>query len=168
MTDDNAVRVHLATTHYRVVGSTWVALRRALAVAGPRRDGIVYAAYTDWRVRWVIEPVARDGTWRPKAVHVDVDAALTLPEWRPPRLAASALRERWRRYDEELASHERGHVAIAEQAGAAVAVALRRLAPCGSEQALQREAQSVASATIERFRRVERRYDSSCQHIANG
>lgn len=159
------VELHVETIRYRVLGASWGALRCALGVVGPKRKGRVYAAFTDWRVRWEARATVCEGIWRADGIRVRVETQLTLPEWRAPLTAPSALVERWQNYLAALEAHEQGHIDIAEKAGTAVAAALRGVRGCASERQFSVQVKTSANDAIEVFRQDERRYDDWCQRI---
>jgi predicted secreted Zn-dependent protease len=87
-------------SYYAVVGSTAQQLRTVLGALGPVRGGRRFAAFTDWEVTWRY----RHGEDRDRGgrsirdVAVEVSICITLPRWRPPRLASAELVGAWNVY----------------------------------------------------------------------
>ncbi|MFO0616739.1 MAG: DUF922 domain-containing protein [Polyangiaceae bacterium] len=132
--------------HYWVAGFTSDQILRAMRVAGPRRAGASYAAYTDWAVEWTRE-------------RVFVDVTIHLPKWIEPSAPPAELKARWGAFVAGLEAHEAGHRDIAVGAGTAV-LALLRSGDVHASPALAR----AIERTIEDAREAERVYDRETQH----
>lgn len=146
---------------FRIVGSSADQLRAAIALAGPRRNGRVYPAFTDWELSWSALPQSRNGGWLVRAPRVALEATVTLPEWRPPRNASAALVEWWADNLEALRRHEQGHLALAEEAAATVLAALEALPPENCEEQLRTSANDTASKTLAAMRQRQCAYDAA-------
>jgi predicted secreted Zn-dependent protease len=115
-------RVTLTEARYAVVGSDWEQLRLAMTLTGPRRGGVRYLAYTQWRVVWSYRAAAvpEQDAFHVADGLVNVTATMTLPEWIEPRHVTPALRQRWADLVTALRNHELEHVQIAEQTAGAI------------------------------------------------
>jgi predicted secreted Zn-dependent protease len=176
---------------FAVAGGAIEDLRRALAILGPLRDGVRYAAFTDWEVSFHVrteapsradalaragalvhvraEAPSRADALAPTGALVHVRATVHLPTWRPPRSADRALVARWERYTAALRRHEMGHVALAKAAGDAVLAGLAELPPGAPAALVTRAAALVtraAALAVERIRAAERAYDAETRHGA--
>src|SRR4051812_32993522 len=97
---------------YEVFGANERMLELAMDLRGPRRGGRVFVAFTDWETHW---ERTEDG------LRVRFYAVVTLPLWRPPRFGSAELVDRWARFREAVAVHEKGHVEIGLAAARALA-----------------------------------------------
>jgi predicted secreted Zn-dependent protease len=165
MTLQPLVRSTCTERTYVIAGSNARQLRAAIALLGPVRDGHRFGAYTDWEITWRFRRCASAITM----VEVDLVACVTLPAWRPPRTAPRALVDEWRRYRSAMTAHERGHVALAEEAAHALAAALVQLAdearpfdPTLLDQRCREQAQTI----FDHYRELERAYDVRSDHGA--
>ncbi len=141
---------------YPITGATKDDLRRAIAVLGPLRGGVRYAAFTDWEVIYRVRPL------EDPPLTVVVSAVVRLPELHAPRSIAPDILEPWGHYIEALRRHEMGHVAIARAAGQALFDALSALPDGASRERIDH----VARASIAEAHEKERAYDSETRHGA--
>lgn len=140
---------------YRITGATRGEIARAIAILGPMRGGVRFAAFTDWEVVYRV----RAGAPPPS---VEVRAVVRLPDLVAPLSATADLREAFARYVDALRRHEGGHVAIAESAGHAVREALSAL----PESAGPRDVDRAARTAIASAHARERAYDLETSHGA--
>jgi predicted secreted Zn-dependent protease len=160
------VRVALRRSHYAVVGSTAQQLRTVLGALGPVRGGRRFAAFTDWEVTWRYrhgEDRDRDGR-SIREVAVDVSICITLPRWRPPRLASAELVRAWNVYARAVEAHEHGHARLAVEAGGAVSRSLLGLLWCPTREQLEEAAEATAQRVVAEVRAQEVRYDIETRH----
>jgi predicted secreted Zn-dependent protease len=143
-----AVTVHDRT--YEVLGADERMLELAMELRGPQRGGRAFVAFTDWEVHW--ERTA-------SGLGVRFHAVVTLPLWRPPRFCSAELVDRWARFRDAVAVHERGHVEI----GLAAARALAAVADAPPRPG---EWSEVTRAIVAPYLDLERRYDAETQHGA--
>lgn len=136
---------------YEVFGADERMLELAMELRGPQRGGRAFVAFTDWEVHWertVLEAGVR------------FHAVVTLPLWRPPRLGSTELLDRWERFRDAVAVHERGHVEIGLAAARALAATL---ADAPSHPGAWTEA---TRAVVAPYLDLERRYDAETHHGA--
>lgn len=141
---------------YPITGATKDEIRRAIAVLGPLRGGIRYAAFTDWEVIYRVRPL------EDPRLTVAVSAVVRMPELHAPRSISPEILEAWGRYIEALRCHEMGHVAIARAAGQALFEALLAL----PGDAAPARIDHVARASIAFAHAKERAYDAETRHGA--
>jgi predicted secreted Zn-dependent protease len=93
-----------------------------------------------------------------------VHVTYTLPRWADRNAAPLRLRERWDRYIESLAAHERGHGAIAQRVADLIQEALvGRISGAGCDS-LTAEAGSVVEEIMQRGETMQREYDRATGH----
>ncbi len=93
-----------------------------------------------------------------------VHVTYTLPRWADRNAAPLRLRERWDRYIESLAAHERGHGAIAQRVADLIQEALvGRISGSGCDS-LTAEAGSVVEEIMLRGETMQREYDRATGH----
>lgn len=134
---------------YEVFGADERMLELAMDLRGPRRGGCIFVAFTDWRVHWARTV---DGP------HVCFHAIVTLPVWQPPRRDSSELLDRWTRFRDAVAVHEKGHIEIGLAAAHALTTVLRTAPPRPDTWT------DVVHAVVSPYLEMERRYDMETQH----
>lgn len=154
----------LRTEPYPVVGSSIEQLRASIAALGPIRGGRRFGAFTDWEVAWRFEHEACSEGRRISAVVVEVRASMSLPRWLAPSNAAGELVAAWARYAAAIEEHERGHVAIAERAGATIQTSLLALPPLPSLGLLRAAGRQAVDAALAQARTEELAYDHETNH----
>jgi predicted secreted Zn-dependent protease len=133
---------------YVVTGSKAEHLTEAMALAGPRRDGRVHTAYTDWEVAWEHGDALEDGGHRPASPTVTVTITSTFPRWRPPPSASAELVRAFEDYLAIAEDHERRHAEHAIAAACDVLDRLRALPAQPTARALAEAAREVACEAL--------------------
>lgn len=164
--DPPGFRLVVTDEPYEVVGATLRRLREVTSLLGPLREGRRHAAYTGWELRWSYAHRVSPEGWQTAAVRVAVLVTRSLPRWSPVPSAEPGLAEAWARYLDALTLHERGHVALAAEAGRAVLAALRGMPPCATRDGLDDLARETVHGLSERAREEERAYDALTDHGA--
>lgn len=137
------------TKHFFVTGHSADQIAACLRVMGPRREGALYGAFTDWSVRYSVGRACA-------LVHVDV--LTTLPRWIEPSRAPRALVQTWNAYLAGLIEHERGHRDIAVAAGRQLLAALAQQRGVDPAPTLR--------AILHRARADELQFDADTRHGA--
>jgi predicted secreted Zn-dependent protease len=154
---------------YPITGSTAAALRGAIRLLGPTRDGRTYGAFTDWRIDWWFTFAEEAACVRVSSARVELNAHILLPRWRPPRSAPEALRLEWARYLAVVEAHEQGHVDIAVEAARILLQKLEWLGGSCDLAALRAAASETALEVIAAAHEEERTYDAGTEHgVAQG
>jgi predicted secreted Zn-dependent protease len=151
---------------YTIAGSRLDHLQRAVLLLGPRRNGVVHPAFTDWEVRWSYAPEHGAFDVRATDPQVVAEVTCTFPIWRPPSSVSVDLVSCWAAYLDALERHEQGHVDLGGAAATAIYEALRTLSPYATPGALQSAAESAVTAVLEEMRARERAYDEATGHGA--
>jgi predicted secreted Zn-dependent protease len=149
---------------YRVRGDT-------LAELAPqtRRVRGTFAAYTRWDTDWSIALAEHATGCDVIRGDLALAARIVLPEWHPPDDVGAAVIRRWRRFLENLETHELGHVTIALQGAHAIDALLDEGLTAETCGQAARRADGVASETHDRWERINARYDERTEHgLAQG
>ncbi len=143
--------------YYDITGNTAAQLRAQLNAKGPLYRTERFDALTQWFVRWNW-PGYGSPTCRLQNAVVSYEVKVTFPRWRAPANASPALVQRWNRYMQALALHERGHVDHLANNYQTVATAIQR-ATCTT-------AEAAAQNALGPLRQYDLDYDRATNHGA--
>ena len=123
-----------------------------------------FTGQTDWHIEWraCFEP---QGTrCRIGGVLSTVHVTYTLPRWADRDAAPAPLQDRWDRYLASLATHEKGHGAVAQDVAGLIEQALvGRVAEMGCE-ALHAQSTRIVDEVMQRGEALQRAYDRATDH----
>jgi predicted secreted Zn-dependent protease len=144
---------------YRVRGDT-------LAELAPqtRRVRGSFAAYTSWDTDWSIALADHASGCEVVRGDLALRARIVLPEWHPREDVRPGVARRWRRFLENLETHELGHVTIALQGAHAIDALLDEGLSAESCEDAARQADRAASDLHDRWERINARYDERTEH----
>ncbi len=122
-----------------------------------------FTGQTDWHIEWRA-CFEQDGpACRVGAVIATVHVTYTLPRWADRDAAPQPLRERWDRYLGSLATHEKGHGAIAHDVAQLIDQTLVGRAE-DSCDALNLRATTLVEEVMRRGETMQRDYDRATAH----
>jgi len=159
-----AAMPNVKVVYYDISGSTEQELIAQMELHLPgEEDGMPRAGQVEWSVQWSFTPakVQSDGRCQPSDVKVRYQAVVTLPRWMPPAGTSPALIDRFSRFSQALAEHERGHVQILVDSLPELVSAIEA-AGCSS-------ASDAGSRGVAAIQQMERDYDNATRHgVAQG
>lgn len=161
--------VSVSNVYYSIRGNTASDLSAQMDALGPvdRATGRRYAAFTNWALTSSISDRESAGGCRMTSARVLVDLTYTYPRWSPPPDASAALVRNWNRYLQALHRHQRGHGAIAVQAGRTMLESIRALKPRRSCRELKAAADRLAANATAQANEAEAAYDARTNRGAN-
>jgi predicted secreted Zn-dependent protease len=150
--------------YYDVSAASLSEIRQAMRQEGPRSEGRVWSAVTNWRLVWTYQYANRATSGcELRHVHVRVQAVVTFPRWNPTAEPDSSLVAWWRQFNAGLAEHERGHALIAVKAGGEIVRALEGMS--GSHcDVLGIQANTVGERLLFAAIAQQREYDRTTRH----
>lgn len=159
------VRVLAPLRTYPVTSTTVAEARAEMRQAGPSFEGRRFNGGTQWRITWRYQLRPGAGACRFSDVRVQLEASITMPEWRPAADVDEEVKRWWRGYHAGLLHHERGHALLAVETAADIARELRRkVAPSCQELAAESERQG--RRMLDELRSRQRAYDRETRHGA--
>ena len=148
----------LRIEYFPVRGDSVSRIKEDLLRYGPMGlDGKKYDAYTRWRIWWAWPQ--GDGAPDFSRTTVEHSVTVTLPCWKTPPEAPSALIQSWSRFLSALVQHELGHVEIVRTNYARVAPAIHNASKVnpGLTHDL---ANRIGNEILESIRRSDVAYDT--------
>lgn len=157
------IEVRVTNHTYAVTGKTADDVLRSLVEKGPREEGNVFFGLTEAGFNARYNRHAISGGCIIENTEVDLEVAVTLPEWMPEPGTDPALLRDWGQFRRRLAAHEERHKEIAldwaEEAYRAVA---------GLYRPTCEQAEAEVRARLERLGvesiAAQRRYDVETSH----
>lgn len=123
-----------------------------------------FTGQTDWHIEWRPCFEVESGRCRIGGVASTVNVTYTLPKWVDRDAAPPHLRERWRRYIDGLATHEKGHGEIAREVAWQIEAALVGRVSSGGCELLNAESVPVVEEVMNRGEAMQRAYDRRTEH----
>ncbi|CAD7848280.1 MAG: hypothetical protein [Olavius algarvensis Delta 4 endosymbiont] len=152
---------------YRISGQTAQDLRREMNLKGPAgAGGRRFDAYTAWWVKWNYRWWESPSECRITAVATQVRVSYTLPAWDQYDRSSDELKQQWDRYYQALLAHEKGHREFGLRAAREIEQVIWDLGRRGTCAQLEREANAVAQAALDRYILMEEQYDADTAHGA--
>jgi predicted secreted Zn-dependent protease len=150
--------------YYEVSAASLTEIRQAMRQEGPRSEGRVWSAVTNWRLNWTYQ-YANHGTsgCELRRVHVRVQAVVTFPRWNPTAEPDSSLLAWWQQFNAGLAEHERGHAVIAVKAGGDIVRSLEGMTGIRCDL-LGTQANAVGERLLFAAMTQQREYDRTTRH----
>jgi predicted secreted Zn-dependent protease len=150
----------------KIVRRTYPVRGDTLAEIAPqtRRVRGSFAAYTTWDTDWRMQLTELGDRCQARDGDVSLTARIIEPVWRRPDDAAPGLVRRWRRFAENLETHELGHVTIALQGAHAIDALLDEGVSAPTCEQAMRRADRAATELHERWERINARYDERTDH----
>ena len=126
------------------------------------KDG--FAAYASWNTDWSFLQNDDDESCTVTSGSAALDSTITYPRWDPPAGADPRAVAEWRRFIDDLTTHELGHITIALQGADAIDELLDSglsAATCGE---VERLANRAAIRLHQRYDRLNADYDRETDH----
>lgn len=122
-----------------------------------------FAGQADWNIEWQTCLERQPGRCRIAGIELTVNVLYTLPRWADRDGSTQETRERWDRYAQNLAAHERGHGEIALQVARMIET---DLVGVGADTcaALDLEAASRIRGMMRQGEAMQNAYDRATQH----
>ena len=123
-----------------------------------------FTGQTDWHIEWRACFETRGSGCRIGGVISTVNVTYTLPRWADRDAAPTRLRERWNRYMWSLATHERGHGAIALEVAKLIEASLVGRADDQGCETLNALSTRIVDEVMQRGEAMQRDYDRATGH----
>jgi predicted secreted Zn-dependent protease len=151
----------VATTTYRVYGTTEAEIRTSLDA---RRPGD-YDARTQWFVDWSYTSAVRNSRCVVATSKVHTRINFTYPNWVAPTAATEEVRTAWTRYMSRLRVHEAGHATNGRITARRIAATLRATTATNCT-ALDRALNSAITRHFSAGNALDSAYDRRTRHGA--
>ena len=156
------------SVYYMINGTTIDAIKTDIRKKTPvKHNGRLHAAYTKWNVNWRFWWLESSEGCKITRVATTLDVAYTLPKLEHPAGMPAALLERWENYYSALFDHEQGHKDLGMKAATEIEQAIANMEPRTSCSELERDANELAKAVINKYSRLEKEYDRTTNHGLN-
>jgi predicted secreted Zn-dependent protease len=156
-------RMH--ASYYYIEGGSAAVLAGQMDKAGPvGPDGEHHPARTKWEVQWKFKREQQGVACVIGDAAVVVGVAQMFPKWRGEAKGPSALRSRWKQFEDALRSHEDRHKQHAIQAGKDIEAAIRSAKPAGNCEDLDTAANAAAEKIVEKYRKLDEDYDRKTRY----
>lgn len=164
------VSIQETYSYYKVKGNSSAKLRKSINKKRDRNTGLKgFDASTHWTITWTFKYQPTQTGCRITQATVTVNIEYRLPQW-PARDRSNnfALIEAWDTYSSNLYSHELEHGNIAKAAATDIESNLLNIKQPHSDcQALQSQANQIASRLVKESRQQHTEFDTATGHGGN-
>lgn len=148
--------------YYDVYHQRGQLLHKAITRASTVSKGKGYHGFTEWKVRWNFRWNSdRSGRCHISSVNVVAEGTITLPALHTDDARAQ---QNFDRYIEALEAHELGHFRFAQDAAAAIEIAIGDMGERASCARLEADANALGHAILAEAIRDEKDYDLRTDH----
>ena len=160
--------VKIKTEYYLVRGRTAQEIRSDLNRKTPiKENGVKYDGYTSWDIRWDFWWNKSHGRCSITTVKTKVDIQYTLPKLQTKIALSQSLQRKWDNYMQALMSHETEHKNIRVRAANEIEQKIKNMASRPSCKQLEVDANRLGYETIEKYNRLDDKFDHLTNHGIN-
>lgn len=164
----SSVKLVERTRHYDFFGArpadANADLRARLLTASDHNGRVQrFAGQADWNIEWQTCLERQPGSCRIAGIELKVNVVYTLPRWADRDWSTKEMRERWDRYAQNLAAHERGHGEIALQVARMIETDLVG-AHADTCATLDTDASNRITTMMRQGEAMQNAYDRATQH----
>ena len=148
-----------------ISGKTIDAIKTDIRKKTPvKHNDRIHVAYTRWNVNWRFWWLESSDACKITRVATTLDVAYTLPKLEHSAAMPAALLERWENYYSALLDHEQGHKELGMKAANEIEQTISTMEPRTSCSQLERDANKLGKAVIDKYSRLEKEYDRTTNH----